>query len=62
MYEFNTSIGYSEYDDNSRMRFISLLNHLPNTSSYHSFDSFDSFDSISVCSLPFDKLCEDTAA
>ena len=41
MYEFNTSTGYSEYDDDSRMRLISLLNYLPNTSSYHSFDSFD---------------------
>ena len=59
MYEFNTSTEYSEYDDDSRMRLISLLNYLPNTSSYHSFDSFDS---ISVGSLPFDKLCEDTAA
>ena len=56
MYEFNTSIRYSEYDVNSRMRLISLLIYLPNTSSYHSFDS------ISVGSLPFDKLCEDTAA
>ncbi len=39
MYEFKTRTRYSEYDENGRMRLISLLNYLQNTSSYHSFDS-----------------------
>lgn len=44
MYEFKTRTRYSEYDENSRMRLISLLNYLQNTSSYHSFDSGLSVD------------------
>lgn len=44
MYEFKTRTRYSEYDENGRMRLISLLNYLQNTSSYHSYDSGLSVD------------------
>ncbi len=38
MYEFKTRTRYSEYDENSRIRFSALLNYLQDASTLHSHD------------------------